>query len=54
MRPHLALAAIAGAILLPLAVLCLTRPQSTNEGSRRDIPVLQSTCLIGGRISTVN
>ena len=33
-------------MLLPLAVSCLTHPQSTNEGSRRDIPVLQSTCLI--------
>jgi hypothetical protein len=46
MRPHPALAAIAGAMLLPLAVPCLTHPQSTNEGSRREIPVLQSTCLI--------
>jgi catechol 2,3-dioxygenase-like lactoylglutathione lyase family enzyme len=46
MRPHPALAAIAGAMLLPLAVPCLTHPQSTNKGSRRDIPVLQSTCLI--------
>jgi hypothetical protein len=33
-------------MLLPLAVPCLTHPQSTNEGSRREIPVLQSTCLI--------
>ena len=46
MRPHPALAAIAGAMLLPLAVPCLANPQSTNEGSRREIPVLQSTWLI--------
>jgi len=42
MRPHRALAAM----LLTLAVACLTHPQSTNQGSRREIPVLQSTCLI--------
>ena len=46
MRLHPALVSIAGAMLLPFAVPCLTHPQSTNEGSRRDIPVLQSTCLI--------
>jgi len=33
-------------MLLALAVPCLIHPQSTNEASRREIPVLQSTCLI--------
>ena len=33
-------------MLLALAAPCLIHPQSTNEGSQRDIPVLQSTCLI--------
>jgi catechol 2,3-dioxygenase-like lactoylglutathione lyase family enzyme len=46
MRPPPALAALAGVMLLPLAVPWLTHPQGTNEGSRRDIPVLQNTCLI--------
>ena len=46
MRPHPAHAAIAGAMLLALAEPCLIHPQSKNEGSRREIPVLQSTCLI--------
>jgi catechol 2,3-dioxygenase-like lactoylglutathione lyase family enzyme len=46
MRLHPAHAAIAGAMLLALAAPCLIHSQSTNEGSQRDIPVLQSTCLI--------
>jgi uncharacterized glyoxalase superfamily protein PhnB len=50
MRPHPALAAIAGAMLLRFAVPCLTHPQSTNESSLRDIPVLQSTCLISADV----
>ena len=46
MRPQPAHMAIAGAKLLALTTPCLIHPQSTNEGSQRDIPVLQSTCLI--------
>jgi catechol 2,3-dioxygenase-like lactoylglutathione lyase family enzyme len=46
MRLHPAHAAIAAAMLLALTAPCLIHPQSTNEGSQRDIPVLQSTCLI--------
>jgi hypothetical protein len=43
---------MAGAMLLALAAL-LIHPQSTNEGSRRDIPVLQSTCLITADVRRV-
>ncbi len=51
MRLHPSHAAMAGAMLLALAAPCLIHLQSTNDGSRRDIPVLQSTSVdrgIGG------
>ena len=50
MRPHPAHPAIAVAMLLALAAPCLIHPQSTNEGSRREIPVLQNTCLISAHV----
>ena len=50
MKPHAAHAAIVRAVLLALAAPCLIHPQSTNEGSRREIPVLQSTCLISANV----
>ena len=50
MRPHPAHPAIAVAMLLALAAPCLIHPQSTNEGSRREIPVLQNTCLISANV----
>jgi uncharacterized glyoxalase superfamily protein PhnB len=50
MKPHAAHAAIVGAVLLALAAPCLIHPQSTNEGSRGEIPVLQTTCLISADV----
>ena len=50
MRLHPSHAAMAAAMLLALAVPCLIHPQSTNEDSRREIPVLQSTCLISADV----
>ena len=50
MRPHPAHAAIAGAMFVALAAPCLIHPQSSNEGSRSEIPVLQSTCLISADV----
>jgi glyoxalase/bleomycin resistance protein/dioxygenase superfamily protein len=50
MRPHPVHAAIAGAMFVALAAPCLIHPQSTNEGSRIEIPVLQSTCLISADV----
>jgi catechol 2,3-dioxygenase-like lactoylglutathione lyase family enzyme len=50
MRLHPARAAIVGAMFLALPTPCLIHPQSTNEGSRREIPVLQSTCLISADV----
>jgi hypothetical protein len=37
-------------MLLALAAPCLIHPQSTNEGSKPEIPVLQSTCLISADV----
>jgi uncharacterized glyoxalase superfamily protein PhnB len=50
MRLHPARAAIAGAMLLALAAPCLIHPQSTNEGSQPETPVLQSACLISADV----
>ena len=50
MRVHPARGAIVVAMLLAFATPCLIHPQSTNEGSRREIPVLQSTCLISADV----
>jgi uncharacterized glyoxalase superfamily protein PhnB len=50
MRPHPALAAIAGAMFVALAAPCLIHPQSSKEGSGSEIPVLQSTCLISADV----
>ena len=43
-------ATIAGAIFLGLAPPCLIHPQGTNESSRRELPVLQNTCLISADV----
>ena len=50
MRLHPSHAAMAGAMLLALAAPCLIHPQSTNDSSQREIPVLQSTCLISADV----
>ena len=49
-RLHPARATIVAAMFLAFATPCLIHPQSTNEGSRREIPVLQSTCLISADV----
>ena len=50
MRLHPARAAIVVAMLLASATPCLIHPQSTNEDSRHEIAVLQSTCLISADV----
>jgi catechol 2,3-dioxygenase-like lactoylglutathione lyase family enzyme len=50
MRLHPARAAIVGAMSLAFATPCLIHPQSMDEGSRREIPVLQNTCLISADV----
>ena len=50
MRLHPSHAAIEEAMLLALAAPCLIHRQSTNESSQREIPVLQSTCLISADV----
>jgi len=50
MRLHPSHMAMAGAMLLALAAPCLIHPQSTNDSSQREIPVLQSTCLISADV----
>ena len=37
-------------MFVALAAPCLIHPQSTNKGSRIEIPVLQSTCLISADV----
>lgn len=50
MRVHPARAALVMAMLVAFATPCLIHPQSTSDVSRREIPVLQSTCLISGDV----
>jgi uncharacterized glyoxalase superfamily protein PhnB len=50
MRLHPARGAIVVAMLLAFATPRLIHPQRTNEGSRREIPVLQNTCLISADV----
>ena len=50
MRLHPARAAVVVAMLLAFAVPFLIHPQTTNEGSQREIPVLQNTCLISADV----
>jgi catechol 2,3-dioxygenase-like lactoylglutathione lyase family enzyme len=50
MTLHPASAATVVAILLAFATPCMIHPQNTNECPRREIPVLQSTCLISADV----
>jgi catechol 2,3-dioxygenase-like lactoylglutathione lyase family enzyme len=50
MKRYHARGAIVAAMLVAFAAPCLIHPQTTNEESRREIPVLQSTCLISADV----
>lgn len=50
MTLHSAGAPIVGALLLAFATACLIHPQSMNESPRREMPVLQNTCLISAHV----
>lgn len=50
MTLHSAGAPIVGALLLAFATACLIHPQSMNESPRREMPVLQNTCLISAHL----
>ena len=50
MRFHPDRAAIVMAVVLAFAVPCLIHPQGTKEGTQRESPVLQNTCLISADV----
>ena len=50
MRLHLAHAPMVGAMFVALAAPWLFHPQTKNERSRLETPVLQSTCLISADV----
>lgn len=50
MKLHSACAAAVGAMFLTFVAPYLIHPQSTNEGSRREVPVLENACLISADV----